>query len=140
MPVKTPFGIGIGEKVAVFIGFTPAAIANYNDKLTIVHDGSNVASPSVIHLEGSGRTLTSRNFSYTGSTQNFTIPAGVSLIKVTANGAGGGGQNGGKGGKMVGLVNVTPGDTYKVMPPELVEEVKAKLKNGTYRWMQTKNS
>ena len=36
--------------------------------------------------------------------------------------------------------NLTIGDTYKVMPPELVEEVKAKLKNGTYRWMQTKNS
>jgi methionyl-tRNA formyltransferase len=36
--------------------------------------------------------------------------------------------------------NLTIGDTYKVMPPELVEEVKAKLKNGTYRWMQPKNS
>lgn len=36
--------------------------------------------------------------------------------------------------------NLTIGDTYKVMPPELVKEVKAKLQNGTYRWMQSKNS
>jgi methionyl-tRNA formyltransferase len=36
--------------------------------------------------------------------------------------------------------DLSVGKTYKVMPPELVAEVKAKLANGTYRWLQPKPS
>lgn len=35
--------------------------------------------------------------------------------------------------------NLEIGETYKVMPPEIVEKVKAKLQNGTYRWVQRRS-
>lgn len=36
--------------------------------------------------------------------------------------------------------DLVAGETYKVMAPELVEVVKAKLANGTYRWLQDRPS
>ncbi len=114
-PVTTPFGIAVGEKATVFVKFAPVASANYNDKLVITHDGTNVASPSELDIEGSGRTLTTKNFIHTGSAQSFSVPAGIYLLKVTSNGAGGGGATGGKGGLIVGFVAVTPGQTYSII-------------------------
>ncbi|WP_460587054.1 glycine-rich protein [Haliea atlantica] len=59
-------------------------------------------------------TLTSlqahaQTFSYTGSPQTYTVPAGVSQIQIEAWGASGGGSSGGAGGYATGLLDVTPG-------------------------------
>ena len=57
-------------------------------------------------------------FSYTGGVQNFPVPGGVSLIKISAWGAEGrqnaGGVLGGLGGFATGILAVTPGQTLFV--------------------------
>ena len=64
-------------------------------------------------------TSSTVNFSYTGASQTFTVPANIYWLRVTANGAGGGKgsgtQNGGSGGRVVGWVPVEPGQIYKVI-------------------------
>ena len=61
-------------------------------------------------------------FTYSGSAQTFTVPAGVSSVRATMWGAGGGGSlaaggnsaNGGAGGFADGTVSVTPGTAMAV--------------------------
>lgn len=56
---------------------------------------------------------TTQTFSYTGSSQNFTVPAGVSSINVKIWGAGGAGSDGsgGSGAFLKGTLAVSPGQT-----------------------------
>lgn len=61
---------------------------------------------------------TTQTFLYTGSIQQFTIPACVSSITITAIGAGGGGGNGtvgGKGASMKGTFTCVPGQVLKYL-------------------------
>jgi len=64
---------------------------------------------------------TSAPYSFTGTTQSFTVPAGIFWIRVTANGGGGSGgggagaNSGGAGGQLVGWVATTPGTVYNVI-------------------------
>lgn len=63
----------------------------------------------------------SQTFNYSGSIQTFTVPAGVFQLTVDARGAQGGtsGSNsGGLGARMVGVVNVTPGQVIQVLVGE----------------------
>ena len=57
-------------------------------------------------------------FSPTGGVQTFTVPEGVTSVKITAKGAGGGLSTGtflgGKGAGMVGTFPVTPGESLDV--------------------------
>jgi hypothetical protein len=58
------------------------------------------------------------NFSYTGSVQYWTAPAGVSSIFITLKGAGGAqgyGSGGGAGGLVSGTLAVSPGTTYAII-------------------------
>ncbi|MFT3909366.1 MAG: HYR domain-containing protein [Ferruginibacter sp.] len=59
------------------------------------------------------------SFSYTGSVQKFVVPAGVTILHVSATGAAGGnsytGNTGGKGARMTGDFAVVPGDTIYLM-------------------------
>jgi len=62
-----------------------------------------------------------QNFSFTGSLQTWTVPAGVSSVTVTLNGAKGGdnstmGTNngGGLGGRVTALMQVTPGEVLNI--------------------------
>ncbi len=60
----------------------------------------------------------SQTFNFTGSVQNFTVPAGVNQITVDARGAGGASESsvqGGSGGRMVATLSVTPGASYQVI-------------------------
>ena len=50
-------------------------------------------------------------YSYTGSLQSFTVPAGVNSLTITANGSQGG-NSGGYGAQVVGTLSVSPGSTY----------------------------
>lgn len=77
--------------------------------------------------DGNGQTLgvslsyaaSMTTISTTGSTQQFTVPAGVTRITVTANGAQGGtgynGLTGGEGGSVTGTIAVTPGQVFDVV-------------------------
>jgi hypothetical protein len=60
------------------------------------------------------------SFAYTGNSQTYTVPAGVTSITVDANGAGGGVYPGGvgtagAGGKMIATIPVTPGQILTVV-------------------------
>jgi hypothetical protein len=54
------------------------------------------------------------SFAYTGSAQTWTVPAGVSTVRVEAYGAQGGGDYGGFGAGVVTSVTVTPGQQLTV--------------------------
>lgn len=59
------------------------------------------------------------SFAFTGSTQSFTVPAGVTRILVELVGAGGGDSrsgsgDGGRGSRLVTELDVTPGETIAV--------------------------
>lgn len=72
----------------------------------------------LVYLDyGSGNTT----FYYTGNSQTFTVPSGVTSISVKIWGAGGGGSDydyenqGGSGGYASGSINVTPGQIIVVI-------------------------
>lgn len=56
-------------------------------------------------------------FTYTGSTQSFTVPAGVTSVEIKAWGAGGGGSagSGGSGGFVKATLNVTGGSNLNIV-------------------------
>src|SRR5665213_972033 len=86
-----------------------AAESGINDAYTTIRNASDASSPS-------GGTGT-QTYSYTGSTQTYTVPAGVTSINVTLyGGAGGNGSsNGGLGGETTGTLSVTPGEILKLV-------------------------
>lgn len=53
-------------------------------------------------------------FNYTGAVQTYTVPAGVSSIRLEAWGAQGQGGNGGLGGYAKGTMTVTPGQVLNI--------------------------
>lgn len=61
----------------------------------------------------------SQTFNYTGTIQTFTVPAGVTTLRLEANGAQGAsaqsGRSGGKGAKMTGDFVVAPGDQFLIL-------------------------
>ena len=119
-PVNLPEVIAVGDKIMLAIKFAPTANATYNDTLTIVHDGTNEVTPWDISLTGEGRIIIVKNFVYTGAVENWTVPAGVTSVRIEAWGAEGG-ENwsnvdvAGKGARMRGDFTVSPGETLKII-------------------------
>jgi hypothetical protein len=69
-------------------------------------------SVSIVYSGGSA------TYNYTGANQTFTVPAGVTSLTVTLNGAGGGGMgygSGGNGARVVGTYTVSPGQVYTII-------------------------
>ena len=124
--INLPKTVAIGAKIYILIEFAPIAVTNYNDTLSIVHDGVNVPSPYDMALKGSGKSAVSQTFSYSGSIVSWTVPAGVNVISLEAWGAQGGindaMQVGGWGAQMKGMFAVTPGDTLKILVGEQGEQ------------------
>jgi hypothetical protein len=91
----------------------------YNVSLSIT--GSNGCSSTTTHAVYISNTPVTQTFSYTGATQTFVVPAGVTSIKIEAWGAEGGmGRNNGslanagKGGYVYGEKTVVPGSTLYI--------------------------
>lgn len=83
--------------------------------------GGNVPSSSTPTLIGPVHTphkKDSQAFDYTGGKQTFTVPTGVTKVRITASGATGEGSGFGEGGDVGGLVKatipVTPGELLAV--------------------------
>ncbi len=120
--INLPQVIAVSAKIMLAIKFEPTATTTYNDTLTIIHDGTNEVSPLDISITGEGRLIIIKTFTYTGSAQQWTVPAGVISIDIDAYGAEGGkGQRGsavnqypGKGGRVQATISVTPGDTLNI--------------------------
>ena len=72
-------------------------------------------------LMGAGGVGGSQTFSYTGSLQNFTVPAGITSVTINAKGAQGGAGgtavlgSAGLGANMTGTFTVTPGQILTVL-------------------------
>lgn len=83
----------------------------------------NSASSNVIAVATSNCCTSFPNtvvFNYTGSYQDWTVPAGVTCISVDVRGASGGDRNGsyampgGLGARVTGVISVTPGDVLRI--------------------------
>src|SRR5579872_3065832 len=81
------------------------------------------AGPAVAAGPSCSAGICTVTFSETGSTQTFTVPAEITSITVTADGAQGGGGDvsghvkygGGLGGEVTSSLSVTPGDVLSVV-------------------------
>ena len=92
----------------------------------LVHEGATFEIPSVtgdttFYVQATDLPTVTEpviDFSYTGSEQTFTIPAGVTQVQLEVWGAQGGDATttypGGRGGYATGIYNVTPGQTLYV--------------------------
>ena len=101
----------VGSTAQIYVGDLLAANSNtVNTNPLLLIEQLPTAQPTV--------TL---NYSYTGATVLFTIPAGVTSINVSLSGAGGGSASlggtstGGSGGLVEGVLPVTPGQQLYVM-------------------------
>ncbi|MAL60922.1 MAG: hypothetical protein CMC14_12830, partial [Flavobacteriaceae bacterium] len=70
------------------------------------------ADPTV--ADNCGGTMIMETFSFTGTTDSFVVPAGVTSITIESQGAQGG-FNGGLGASISGTFAVTPGETFNLM-------------------------
>ncbi len=119
--INFPQVVAVAAKIMLAVKFAPTANTTYNDTLTLVHDGTNEVTPWDIPLAGEGRDEISKTFTYTGSNEQFQLPAGVAMIKVEAYGASGGesyppgsGHNPGKGGFVSAGLTLTPGASLEI--------------------------
>ncbi len=116
--ITKPCVVDVGDKIIAKIEFTPIDMITYNDTIVIIHDGINVGTPINLALVGKGRALLTESFTNPGNS-NWTVPAGVTSVKVLVVGAGGGGSGshyggGGSGWSVVRNVNVTPGSNIAI--------------------------
>src|SRR3569623_1540827 len=82
--------------------------------LCSVNSGNEaVAYNGYLYVLGSTDTVT---FNYTGASQSFCVPTGVTSVNITAYGAQGGSLNhvGGLGGKVTYTLTTTPGETLLI--------------------------
>ncbi|NBV67608.1 MAG: hypothetical protein EBR74_03585, partial [Flavobacteriia bacterium] len=128
-PTAAPTTIGCGQTATLTaIGGGANSYVWYSDSAgtVVVGNGANFTTPALAlnttYYVASGNVNNAQpvSFSYTGNTQYYTVPAGVTSISVDANGAGGGAQPGnggqaGAGGKMVATIPVTPGQVLSII-------------------------
>jgi hypothetical protein len=105
--------------LSVFTTATQAFLTNVIDVSTqptttnednTIEDEATLVTTTVTSLQ----EQEPETFSYTGAIQTYTVPDGVTSIKVKCWGSAGGARNGGAGGYAGGDVSVTPGETLQV--------------------------
>lgn len=101
-------------------------VAKTVNSSTAAFQVQNTAGASVLNVDTVNTTVTvtgtnstgSQTFNYTGGSQTYTVPAGVTSISVTLNGAGGGsggqGNTASTGGQTTGTMSVTPGQVLTI--------------------------
>lgn len=97
------------------------ALDTFNVILTVNNNGCSATDTSQIIISPCAGG--SQPFNYTGSIQDWVVPACISQIVIEVVGASGGNagntsggvSTGGKGARMIGTFNVTPGSTLKVL-------------------------
>jgi hypothetical protein len=109
-----------GTYVSVFTTATQAFLTNaigVTTQPTTTSDDTTIedAAPLVTTTTITVQEQDPETFSYTGVIQTYTVPDGVTSIKVKCWGAAGGSVYGGAGGYAGGDVSVTPGDTIQVV-------------------------
>ena len=116
-------GLSLNSSTGVISGAPATGLATTSYTVTAtdaaLQTSAKTFTITVAFIPADPQALTvSVPYSYTGSPQTFTVPAGIFWIRVTANGGGGSGGNGGSsgaGGRLVGWVATTPGTAYTVI-------------------------
>ncbi len=129
-PYNKNLGLGAAAGCSTIGTASPASGTSF----TATAVGAPVAGSCNLTLsDGAGQTQVvalqyvnaSQTFSYNGSVQTFNVPAGITQVTITTNGAGGGagdggapghaGTSGGNGASETGTFAVTPGGTLAVI-------------------------
>ena len=114
---QVPFGsaanaISLTQNFAGFTGTFPSAV----DVINVMPNSGIVVASGVAGGAGTSGTCTpsTSTYSYTGSVQVVTPPAGCTNADVTLDGAGGGAAssfgNGGSGAKVTGIIPISSGE------------------------------
>jgi len=107
-------GGSIGSSTIENPSLSWTAPGNHDVSLTVISAGCFTTTTQSIKI------ATQTVFNYTGSSQSFIVPAGVTTMTIEAIGAQGGnttegiGGTGGMGASMKGTFNVTPGNTLTI--------------------------
>jgi hypothetical protein len=109
------------------VGATGATLFQNSADSATAFQIQNAAGTNILNLDTSNTLVTitgvaagtgSQTFNYTGGSQTFTVPSGVTSINLTLYGASGGtggqGNNGGTGGQTTGTLAVTPGQVLTI--------------------------
>lgn len=109
---------------------TPATSSATSPSVTWTNAGTYAVAHTLISTQGCTATVNqnvtvsncvtggSATFNYTGGIVNWTVPAGVCVVTMEVRGAQGGNGNagqGGRGARIIGTVNVSPGQTYQIL-------------------------
>ncbi len=126
----TASGVGTGGGGSALVpsgGSTISGVQSGNGQVTIQYNANPENEPlavvnsvnKTVDIGVAGFSPDSQTFNYTGSTQTYTVPSGVTSIDVTLYGAQGGsaigGNVGGEGGKTTGTISVTPGEVLTII-------------------------
>ena len=119
--VTVPFGTNVLAASFTTTGASVKVAGTMQTSGVTVNDFASPVTYTVTAADSSTKnytvtvTVLPLTFNYTGSQQSWTVPAGVTKIRVTATGAAGGlGALAapGAGGQTIADINVTPGDTW----------------------------
>lgn len=93
------------------VGSNQATASNTSTSYTVTPTAESGYNPTFTYTMQPGHT-----FNYTGQTDTYTVPTGVTALKVDASGGAGGaqGQTGAGGAEITGLLAVTPGEILTV--------------------------
>lgn len=120
--LSLPLTVASGDTVDLVVSFSPGSAGSASGSLVV--EGIDVlAETASLSGEGEGADPYGE-YTWTGSAQTYTVPAGVSSVSIKAWGAGGGAGNetgqasgtGGGGGYAQATVSVTPGEVLTVRP------------------------
>jgi hypothetical protein len=120
--LSMPLTVPSGDTLDLVVDFDPAAAGAASGSLVV--EGVDVASVSA-SLSGEGEEVSAfQEYTWTGSSQSYVVPSGVTSVTIKAWGAGGGAGNytgaasgtGGGGGFAQVAVSVTPGEVLTVRP------------------------
>jgi len=117
-----PAGLSFNASTAAITGTATAVGSNTTSNFTVQAATTNATVSRAFSITVNAPVT--QTFTYTGSDQDFTAPAGVNAINIEMWGAGGGqgnisgwsgGGNAGAAGYASGNVTVTPGNAYKIV-------------------------
>jgi hypothetical protein len=107
-----PTSVAVGGDYKITVKTQPK-----DEICTVSNATGTVASANVTAISVTCGTNVS-TYSFTGSAATYTVPAGVTSLKIVATGGGGGGSGGdrgGSGGVVTATISVLPGETLNLL-------------------------
>lgn len=112
-----PSGLSLNSSTGAITGTATAVGSDTTSSFTLRATANSKTADRAFSI--TIKAPVSTTYSYTGSNQTFTVPAGITAFTVDIKGAGGGNQNsagtGGSGGRTQGTRTATAGQSYIVI-------------------------